>query len=333
MESRASNIEIGQKTLRSPVVSVMGHIDHGKSTLLDYIRKTNIVAKEAGGITQHIGAYEVVHKNQEGKDKKITFLDTPGHAAFAGIRSRSANVADIAILVVSAEEGVKPQTTEALKYIRSAKLPFIVAITKIDKPEANIEKAKQTLMEQEVYVEGYGGDVPSVPVSSKTGEGIPELLEMILLVAELQGFTADTDKPAEGFVIEAKVDKAKGIIATLIIKNGALEKGMAIVSGESISSVRIMENALGKNIDRAESGSPVRIVGWNTIPVVGTPFSAFKTKKEAEAKLALAKEKHTKPKKLTDKVKDVPEGEVPPTILPIIIKADALGSVDDYPRD
>src|SRR3989344_4925756 len=172
----------GSKISRPPVVAILGHVDHGKSSLLDYIRKTNVVGGEAGGITQHLGAYEVVHTTKDGKTNRITFLDTPGHEAFKGIRSRGANVADIGILVVSGEEGVKPQTIEALASIKKAGIPYIVAITKIDKPEANIERTKQSLAEKEIYLEGYGGDIPFVAISSKTGEGVNDLLDLILLV-------------------------------------------------------------------------------------------------------------------------------------------------------
>ncbi len=216
---------------RPPIVAIVGHIDHGKSTLLDYIRKTNVVEGEAGGITQHLSAYEAVHKNAAG-EHKITFLDTPGHEAFKAMRSRGLEVADVAILVVSAEDGVKPQTTEALKLIESVKIPYIVALTKIDKESANIEKAKMSLLEHGIYLEGLGGNVPYIGVSGKTGEGIPELLDLILLAAELEGVTADTSLPAEGVVIEARIDNRRGNTATLIIKNGTLESGTYIVSGE-----------------------------------------------------------------------------------------------------
>src|SRR3990167_3858142 len=185
MTTNISTPEKGIKVPRPPVVVVVGHIDHGKSTLLDYVRKTNMVAKEAGGITQHLGAYEVEHKTKDGKTGMITFLDTPGHEAFKGIRGRGATVADIGILIVSAEEGVKPQTIEALNDLKKSKVPYLVAATKIDKPGTNIEQTKQSLAEHEIYVEGFGGDVPFVAISSKTGEGVNDLLDLILLVAEL----------------------------------------------------------------------------------------------------------------------------------------------------
>lgn len=203
---------------RPPVVAVMGHIDHGKSTLLDYIRKTNIVDKEAGGITQHISAYEVIHKDENGKDKKITFLDTPGHEAFSKMRERGAHIADIAILVVSAEDGVKPQTVEAYKAIAESNTPFVVAINKIDKPGADIERTKMNLAEHEIYLENYGGKVPFAPISAKTGEGIDNLLSLILILAELENFEGDAKESASGFVLESNMDSKRGIQATLIIK-------------------------------------------------------------------------------------------------------------------
>ncbi|MEK7589856.1 MAG: translation initiation factor IF-2 [Patescibacteria group bacterium] len=299
---------------RSPVIVVMGHIDHGKSTLLDYIRKTNIVDSESGGITQHISAYELTHKN-----RLITFLDTPGHEAFKKMRSRGAEVADIAILVVSAEEGVKAQTLEALKCIRGSNIPFIVAINKIDKPTANIEKIKQNLLENEIYLEGSGGDVPFVPVSAKTGEGIPELLDIMLLVADLEELSGDTEKVAEGIVIESNLDQKKGISASLIIKDGTLKSGMFIVAGDSISPVRIMEDFLGKPIKKAVFSSPIRVVGFSKAPQVGAKFVSYDKKKDAENAVAV-----------TDKIEnienDTNESEL--IELPIILVADALGTLD-----
>ena len=218
--------------MRPPVVVVMGHIDHGKSTLLDYIRKSNVVDKEAGGITQHISAYEVVHK-RDGKDFNITFLDTPGHEAFKSIRSRGASVADIAVLVVSAEDGVKPQTVEALNVIKEAQMPYVVAINKIDKPGANVEKTKQNLAENDVFLEGFGGSVSWGAISAKTGEGVNELLDLLLLVAELEELTGERDAEASGIIIESNMDTKKGISVTAIIKNGTLKKGQFAVSGPS----------------------------------------------------------------------------------------------------
>jgi len=269
------------KPRRQPVVVVMGHIDHGKSTLLDYIRKTNVVAGEAGGITQSIGAYEAVIAHSDG-ERRITFIDTPGHEAFCGIRECGANAADVAILIVSAEDGVKPQTIEALNCIKSSKLPYIVAINKIDKPSANIEHTKQTLAENEIYVEGYGGDVPIAEISSTNGTGIPDLLEMIYLLSDMEDLVYDPNAPTTGVVIEADMDKKKGIAATLIVNNGILKKGSFITTTTAFAPVRILENFKGEQEAEISSGRPARVVGWSDLPVVGSPFKTFDSKKEAE---------------------------------------------------
>ncbi len=266
---------------RAPVVVVMGHIDHGKSTLLDYIRSTNIVDREVGGITQRMSAYEVVH-DQEGIKKHITFLDTPGHESFNAMRARGALAADIAILIVSAEDGVKPQTLDAFNAIKVARLPYIVGISKIDKPNASVDRVKLSLAENEIYVEGYGGDIPFVPFSGKSGEGINDLLDMILLTSEVEGFSANPAEAAECMVIESNQDKIRGISATLIIKNGTLNTGDVLVSGSAISTVRILENFLGKPIKSAGPSTPVRVVGWSEAPEVGGLCFTFKNKKEAE---------------------------------------------------
>ena len=312
---------VGQKlTKRPPIVVIMGHIDHGKSTLLDYIRKTNIVGGEAGGITQHLGAYEVHHEHS-GHKSSITFLDTPGHEAFSSIRERGSKVADIAVLVVSAEDGVKTQTLEALKCIRAEKIPFVVAINKIDKAEANLEKTYQSLAENEIYVEGYGGDIPVIGISSIKGTGVSELLDMINLVSDLEDLKADKNKLAEGIIVEAGLDNKKGIEATLIIKDGTLESGMYIVSEDALSPVRIFEDFLGKNIKTATFSSPVKVIGWSKIPTVGSVFHTFKTKKEAEEKVNIWKPINKKINKSIIKDDNV-------IYVPFIIKADAIGSLD-----
>ncbi len=337
-----------QKTLvnssaqtRPPVVVVMGHIDHGKSTLLDYLRKTNVVAGEAGGITQHVGAYQVEHTTAEGKKSLITFLDTPGHAAFTSIRERGARAADIAILIVSAEDGVKPQTTEALKNILASKLPYVVAITKIDKPNANIERTKQSLGENEIYIEGWGGDIPFVPISSVTGEGIPELLDMIMLVAELNPLTATLSAPPSGSIIESSRDARKGIIATILVKNGTLTTGTFVVAGNSYAPVRFLENFKGEKIDAGIPSMPVRIIGWTNIPAAGMEFSVVTNKKEAESMVQeyMDEEKKKKfapapaiaPRPVTAPIAEAPvtvEAVPEIVILPLIIKADVQGSLD-----
>ena len=304
---------------RPPVVVIMGHIDHGKSTLLDYIRKSNIVSGEAGGITQHLGAYEVPHAKG-----KITFLDTPGHEAFRGIRERGSQVADIAILVVSAEDGVKPQTLEALKCILSEKIPYIVAINKIDKPGANIEVTKQSLAENEVYVEGYGGDIPVVPISALKGDGIPELLDMIMLVSDIADLKANPNVNAEGTIIESYRDNKKGISATLLIKNGTIESGMYVVAEDALSPVRILEDYQGKSIKKASFSSPVKVIGLNKIPKVGSSFVTTYDKKEAE-KMALDFSLKNSSNKSSSTRRDERDTNV---IIPLILKADVIGSLE-----
>jgi translation initiation factor IF-2 len=321
--SMKNPVNTTQKVIeRPPVVVVMGHVDHGKSTLLDYIRKSNVAEKEVGGITQRLGAYEV-EVDKEGKKKKITFLDTPGHEAFQSIRARGAKTADIAILVVSAEDGVKPQTVQALKTILAEEIPYIVAINKIDKDGADIERTKQSLAEHEVYVEGYGGNISVVNVSAKTGEGVPELLDMILLQAELEELTADINLPGSGIVVETNVDKKKGNTATLVITNGTVRSGEYLVAGTSLSPVRIFENFLGKSIKEATVSSPVRIIGWDTLPSVGETFTTVENKKEAEItvserKLRLAENKN----------KPATTDQAGIAVLPLIIKASETGSLE-----
>lgn len=316
-----------QHVPRPPVVAIMGHIDHGKSTLLDYIRKSNITDKEVGGITQHLGSYEVEHTPENGTKQRITFLDTPGHEAFSSVRTRGAKAADIAILVVAADDGVKPQTRDALASITEAQLPFIVAINKIDKPEADIDKTKQSLAEANIYVEGYGGNISWVAISAKTGAGIDELLDLILLTAELEELHGHPDIPATGIIVESKLDPQKGISATLIIKDGTLQTGMALRSADSFVPVRAIENFLGKHIPSATFSSPIQIVGWSSLPAVGETFETYASKKEAQEAA----------KQTTHEV-SVPEPEAASEntdassqyhmTLPLVIKTDATGSID-----
>jgi translation initiation factor IF-2 len=312
---------------RPPVVVIMGHIDHGKSTLLDFIRKANIVAREAGGITQHLGAYEVNHKTSEGKEGRITFLDTPGHEAFCSIRERGAEVADVAILVVSAEDGVKTQTLEALKCIISQKVPYVVAINKIDKAGADIERTKQSLAENEIYVEGYGGDIPVCPISALNGEGIPELLDMVLLVTDMLDLKADSSAMAEGSIIEAKLDSKKGISATLLIKNGTLESGQYVIASDSISPVRIFEDYQGKAIKKASFSSPVKVIGFNKMPIVGDHFITCLNKREAEEIAQNYAETHKAKVNANSSYTRRDENDMT-VIIPIIIKADVVGSLE-----
>lgn len=305
------------KISRPPVVAVMGHIDHGKSTLLDHIRKSNITALEAGGITQGISAYEVQHN-----DTPITFLDTPGHAAFISLRDRGATIADIAILVVSAEDGVKPQTLEALQSIKTAKIPYIVAINKIDKEGANIERTKQNLAENDIFIESYGGEIPAVAISAKTGQGVPEILDMILLVAELAELKASPAKNASGVVLESERHKTKGIAATLIITDGTLKTGMFVVAGESLAPIRILQNFKGEAITEATFSSSVRVIGFDIIPPAGTVFKTFTDKKEAEA---ARHENVLKKNTAQSKAGAIAEEK---TILPIAIKANNAGTIE-----
>jgi translation initiation factor IF-2 len=314
-KKKAAKSEI---TKRPPVVVIMGHIDHGKSTLLDYIRSANVVDGEAGGITQHLSAYVVNHKTKEGAEGKITFLDTPGHAAFQEMRLRGADVADIAILIVSAEDGVKPQTLAALKSIQAAKIPFIVAINKIDKSGADIPRTQASLVENEIYIEGMGGDIPWAGISAKSGEGIDELLDLVVLAADLAELTGDTGAEAQGTVIEGFMDKQRGNTATLIISNGTLRSGSFVVSGTAYAPVRIMEDFTGKTIKEASLAEPVGIVGFNEIPKAGDTFVTAATKKDAEKMVIEAQSQ--------SKVEKFERTNLP--IVPIMIKADALGTID-----
>ena len=303
---------------RSPVIAIMGHVDHGKSTILDYIRKTNVVDGEAGGITQHVSAYEVEHS-----DAKITFLDTPGHEAFAKTRSRGASIADLAILVVSAEDGVKEQTLGALAFIKESEIPFIVAINKIDSPKADVEKTKYSLVEHELYLEGMGGDVSYVPISAKTGEGISDLLDTILLAADLEDLKGDRNKNASGYVLESSLDPKKGISATLIIKDGSIKTGSFVVSGDSSSPVRIMEDFNGTMIKEATFSSPIKIVGFDKLPSAGKDFLVLDDKKSLQKYF---KDLENKDHKVDGE--KVSFSQVNMKQIPLIIKADVAGSVD-----
>lgn len=315
-------------TERPPIIVIMGHVDHGKSALLDYIRKSNVVDNEAGSITQHVSAYEVEHKAKGSrKTKRITFLDTPGHAAFSQMRSRGATIADIAILVVSAEDGVKKQTKEALAAIVEAKIPYIVAINKIDKPGADVEKTKSSLIENEIYIEGMGGDIPYILISAKKGTGVPELLDMMLLVAEVEELEANAALLGEGTVIESHVDPQKGIASSLIITNGTLKSGMHVVSGTSSAPVRVFEDFLGKSIKEATFSSPVRIIGWDSIPSTGDTFLSFEKKKDAEKYLAeIEANKEIVPAEPL--VFTLPDPNAIHTTIPIIVKADVSGTLE-----
>lgn len=305
---------------RPPIIVIMGHVDHGKSTLLDYIRNTNIVASEAGGITQHISAYEVEHKDSEGNSKKITFLDTPGHQAFTGMRARGAKVADIAVLVVSAEDGVKAQTIEAYKAIKEAKVPFVVAINKIDRPNANIEKTKQSLAEADILLEGYGGSISFVPLSAKTGEGVNSLLDLLLLTAELEELEGDENAPLDGVIIESRMDPKKGVVATIIITNGTLKKEGFIACEGSYAPLRAIDNFMGKPINSATFSSPVRVTGWNVVPKVGAKISTVSTKKEAES--------YSDKDNSTGIVRSPKPAGAHTVVIPVILRTDVGGTLE-----
>lgn len=313
---------------RCPVVVVMGHVDHGKTSILDRIRNANVTASEAGGITQHIGAYQVYYNN-----KKITFLDTPGHEAFTSMRARGANVTDIAILVVAADDGIMPQTIESINHAKAAGVSIIVAINKMDKEGANPDRVKQQLTEQSLVVEEWGGDVIAVPVSAKTGMGIDELLENILLVAEVKELKANPHKLAKGTVIEARLDKGKGPTATLLVQGGTLRKGDVIIAGASVGRVRTMTNDKGKQIEKAGPSTPVEITGLGEVPMSGDTFNAVADEKLArelvEKRKHQAKEEqfsHYQKVTLDNLFSQISEGEMKE--LPIVVKADVQGSVE-----
>lgn len=303
---------------RPPIVVILGHVDHGKTKILDHIRKTKVAEGEAGGITQHIGAYQI-----EYKEKSITFLDTPGHEAFSAIRSRGAKVADVAVLVVAADESVKPQTKEAIKIIEETQTPFVVAINKIDKEGANVQRVKQDLAESNVLVEDWGGKVPAVEVSAKTGQGIDALLDMILLVAELEELLAD---PAQtnGVVIESHLDSRRGHLATLLVQNGVLKVGDWLAAGAEAVKVKSLENFLGKNINEAGPAQPVVVSGWAATPSLGETFQKANSREEA-SEWAQAKASLGKPTLF------LWEGGVAKNqqkVLPLIIKADVFSSLE-----
>jgi translation initiation factor IF-2 len=251
-------------TARAPIVTVMGHVDHGKTSLLDAIRETKVASGESGGITQHIGASEVVHNG-----KRIVFLDTPGHEAFTAMRARGAQVTDIAVIVVAADDGVMPQTKEAIDHVRAARVPMIVAINKVDKPDANPDRVKQELADNNVLIEEYGGDVIAVPVSAKQRTGIDDLMEMVLLVSDLQDLKADPDRPAIGTIVESKVDKGRGNVATVLVQTGTLKIGDVVSVGRTHGRVRALNNAAGKRVKQAEPATAVEIIGLQGLPEAG----------------------------------------------------------------
>lgn len=275
---------------RPPVVAVLGHVDHGKTTLLDYIRKANVAAREHGGITQHIGAYQIDYKTKAKEQRKITFIDTPGHEAFSKIRSRGASAADIAILVVAANDSVKPQTIESIRQIKTAGIPLIVAINKVDLPGIIIDKVKSDLAKHEVQVEGFGGDVPFVLVSAKAGTGVEDLLELILLVADMKGLANDEKSDVQAVVIEAKVDKFRGQVATLLVKSGTLTSASTLYEGQKIlGKVRAMLDETGTKVATAGPGKPVEVLGFSVLPSIGAIISTTPQQPAAQAAPETAK--------------------------------------------
>ena len=311
---------------RAPVVTVMGHVDHGKTSLLDYIRRAKVASGEAGGITQHIGAYHV-----ETPRGMVSFLDTPGHEAFSAMRARGANATDIVILVCAADDGVMPQTKEAIKHARAAGVPIVVAITKADKPDANPERVKNELVVEEVIPEEFGGSSPFVSVSSKTGQGIDELLEQVLLQAEVLELKAPVDAMAKGLVIEARLDKGRGPVATILVQSGTLKTGDVVLAGQTFGRVRAMLDENGKAIKTAGPSIPVEIQGLTEVPQAGDEFMVMADERRAReiATYRAGKFRNTKlakqqAAKLENMFSDISAGEV--KMLPIIVKADVQGS-------
>jgi translation initiation factor IF-2 len=312
---------------RAPIVTVMGHVDHGKTSLLDALRSTEVAAGERGGITQHIGASEVVRD-----DKRVVFLDTPGHEAFTAMRARGARVTDIAIIVVAADDGVMPQTLEAISHAKAAKVPIIIALNKIDKPDADQTRVKTELTEAGVVIEEYGGDVPLVPVSAKSGLGLDELIEMVLLVADLQELTANPDRPAIGTIVEAQLDKNRGPVATALVQTGTLGVGDIIVVGETFGRVRALENHRGKRVKQAGPASAVVVLGLSEVPEAGDILRVVADEKEARAMVEQRKAEAAAKggdgsgrATLEDLYRQIQAGQAKE--LRIILKADVSGSL------
>ncbi len=312
---------------RPPIVTVMGHVDHGKTTLLDTIRQTKVTATEAGGITQHIGAYQV-----DVKGEKITFIDTPGHSAFTEMRARGAQVTDIAIIVVAADDGVMPQTREAIDHAKSAKVPIIIAVNKIDRPQANVEQIKSALSNIGLSPEEWGGDTPFVEISALKKQGIDELLEVIVLVSQLEELKANPNREAVGTVIEAKLDRGRGVVATVIIENGTLKVGDSIICGNTYGRIRTMSDGLNNRLKEALPSQPVEITGLMEVPFAGDKFMFVKDEREAriasESRIAKERETASKPKKLTSLKSLFATAEAQEKELKLIIKGDTQGTIE-----
>ena len=309
---------------RPPVVTILGHVDHGKTTLLDAIRKSNVVSGEAGGITQHIGAYQVDHGGS-----KVTFLDTPGHEAFTAMRARGAQVTDVAVLVVAADDGIMPQTVEALDHIRAAGVPQIVAINKIDRPDADPERVKRQLSENDVLIEEWGGDVISVPVSALKGEGIDDLLDNIMLLSEIGELRADPDRDAKGVVVEARLDRSKGAVSTLLVQTGTLSRGQIVVAGGTSGRVKAMMDDSGARIKEAGPSQPVEILGLNGLPEAGEGFVVVGSEREARSlidKNERAQASKSEGISLKDFRSRLESGEA--EALELIVKTDVQGTME-----
>ena len=322
----SKDIKAEKNDIRSPIVTIMGHVDHGKTSLLDKIRNSNVVSGESGGITQHIGAYEVIHNS-----KKITFIDTPGHAAFTDMRARGANVTDIVVLIVAADDGVMPQTKEAISHAKSAKVPIIVAINKCDKPESNPQKIKEQLLSEDLIVEDLSGEIQSVEVSAETGSNIDKLLEAIVLQAELSELKTNNETFAEATVIEANVDKGRGPLCNIIVTNGKLKVGDIAVAGSEYGKVRAILNDKGQNLMEAVSSMPVQVLGLNEPPEAGDSFVTVESDEKArelcEIRSQIRKNKIL-PKKIKNIDNDLAFGsfEKSKEVLEVVIKADTRGS-------
>ena len=294
---------------KTPIVVVLGHVDHGKSTLLDYLRNANIVDEEVGNITQRISAYEISHKGEGGKPRKVTFLDTPGHEVFSYMRNHGALLADVAIIIVSAEDGVKMQTKEAIEVVKEANIPFIVAINKIDSQKADIEKTKMTLLQNNVLLEGFGGDIPFVNISSKTGENVSDLIDLVLLVNDIEEVEEENIKYSEGFVVESHIDQGKGITSLLLPKRGVIKYDNFIVANDCIASTKKMINDRGEKVDSVGIGTPVIVSGFDCAPEPGASFRTYETLKEARDQAKKNKREILKKCVTEDIQKDV-DGEV-----------------------
>lgn len=326
LKSHLSEEEDASLKLRPPVVTIMGHVDHGKTKLLDAIREANVVDMEAGSITQHIGAYQV-----EVNGQKITFLDTPGHEAFTAMRARGAQVTDIAILVVAADDGVMPQTLEAIDHALAAEVPIVVAINKIDKASANEERVKKQLADNNLLIEEWGGDIICTPVSAKQGDGIPDLLENLLLLAEVQELKANPNRSAVGVVVEAKMDSSKGTLATVLVQTGTLRLGDNIVVGEHWGKVKAMFDDKGKRVKKAEPSMPVEVLGLNTVPHAGDILTVYSNEKKARAKAEQRRDERESLSKvgitrLSNVYAQIKAGQVKE--LNIVLKTDVQGSLE-----